>query len=160
MRVRVFKLCVYLQRVKVYCLQVNQDAIIYFAFFFPFFLFSISHSNVIHREICIEDFQKLLHLGNLVQTLDTTTLQCRYYAVPYNAETVITRLVCGSHFLCSISPILKVLPFFRGNQQSKRSLISRIYTFCFTKVVICILPFGYFRHKIGVIFFIHLPGHR
>ena len=104
MRVRVFKLCVYLQRVKVYCLQVNQDAIIYFAFFFPFFLFSISHSNVIHREICIEDFQKLLHLGNLVQTLDTTTLQCRYYAVPYNAETVITRLVCDSHFLCSFFP--------------------------------------------------------
>ena len=48
-------------------------------------------------------------------------------------------------FCAVFSPILKVLPFFRGTQQSKRSLVSRIYTFCFTKVVISILPFGYFR---------------
>ena len=27
-----------------------------FAFFFPFLLFSVSHSNVIHREICVKDF--------------------------------------------------------------------------------------------------------
>ena len=78
------------------------------------------------------------------------TLERHYYADPYNAETVITRLVCGSHFLCSFfSPILKVLPFFHGTQQSNKSLAmtisSPINTFYFTKVVISILPFGYFR---------------
>ena len=45
MRAKVFKLCIYLQRVEVYCAQENHEARIYFAFF------SISHSNVMHREI-------------------------------------------------------------------------------------------------------------
>ena len=29
---------------------------LFFTIFFPFFLFSISHSSVIHREICVKDF--------------------------------------------------------------------------------------------------------
>ena len=29
-----------------------------FCLLFPFFLFSISHSNVIHREICVKDFSR------------------------------------------------------------------------------------------------------
>ena len=44
MRAKVFKLCIHLQRVEVYCAQENHEASIYFAFF------SISHSNVMHRE--------------------------------------------------------------------------------------------------------------
>ena len=36
-----------------YCGKENQDAVINFCLFSPFF---ISHSNVIHREICVKDF--------------------------------------------------------------------------------------------------------
>ena len=43
------------QRVEVYSVKENHDDEIYFAFFFfPFF--SISHSNVMHMEICVKDF--------------------------------------------------------------------------------------------------------
>ena len=41
----------------------NHDAEIYFAFFFPLFLFSISHLNVMHREIYFKISQDLLYLG-------------------------------------------------------------------------------------------------
>ena len=41
---------------QVYCGTENHDAEIYFYHLFPFFLFSISHSTVIHREICVKDF--------------------------------------------------------------------------------------------------------
>ena len=41
---------------QVYCGTENQDAEIYFYHLFPFFLFSISHSNIIHRGICVKDF--------------------------------------------------------------------------------------------------------
>ena len=41
---------------QVYCGTENQDAEIYFYHLFPFSLFLISHSNVIHREICVKDF--------------------------------------------------------------------------------------------------------
>ena len=56
MGVRVFKFLVHLESGQVYCGTENQDAEIYFYHLFPFFLFSISHSNVIHREICVKDF--------------------------------------------------------------------------------------------------------
>ena len=43
-----------------------------FAFFFPFLLFSISHSNIIHREICVKDFSgttapRILKFGTKVE---------------------------------------------------------------------------------------------
>ena len=36
-----------------------------FAFFFPFSFFSISHSNVIHGEICVKDFSETTLPRNL-----------------------------------------------------------------------------------------------
>ena len=48
MRPRVFKFCIHIKSGQVYCVTENKTEI-YSAFFF---LFSISHSNVIHREIC------------------------------------------------------------------------------------------------------------
>ena len=40
-----------------YCVKENHNAEICFAFFFVFlFLFFISHSYVMHREICAKDF--------------------------------------------------------------------------------------------------------
>ena len=70
LRARVFKFCIHLESGLVYCGTENQDAEIYF-FLFPFFLFSISHSNVIHREICVKDFSgftapKILKFGTNV----------------------------------------------------------------------------------------------
>ena len=53
---RVTKFCIYIEKGQVYCGKENQDAVINFCLLFPFFLFSISHSSVIHREICVEDF--------------------------------------------------------------------------------------------------------
>ena len=56
---------------QVYCGKENQDSVIIFCIFFPFLLFSISHSNVIHREICVKDFSgtaapRILKLGTNV----------------------------------------------------------------------------------------------
>ena len=57
MRAKVFKFCIHLESGQVYCGKENQDAEINFCLLFPFLLFfSISHSNVIHREICVKDF--------------------------------------------------------------------------------------------------------
>ena len=53
---RIFKLCIHLESGRVYCGKETQDAEINFCLLFAFFLFSISHSNVIHREICVKDF--------------------------------------------------------------------------------------------------------
>ena len=52
----VFKFCVHLEWGQVYCGKEIQDTVINFCLLFPFFLFSNSHSNVIHREICVKDF--------------------------------------------------------------------------------------------------------
>ena len=56
MRVKVFIFCIHLESGQVYYGKENQDAEINFCLLFPFFFFSISHSNVIHREICVKDF--------------------------------------------------------------------------------------------------------
>ena len=55
MRARVFKFCIHLEKGPVYCGKENQDAVINFCILFPIFLFSISHSSVIHREICVKN---------------------------------------------------------------------------------------------------------
>ena len=53
---RVFKFCIHLESGQVYCGKETQDAVINFCLPFPFFLFSISHSSVLHREICDKYF--------------------------------------------------------------------------------------------------------
>ena len=71
MRAKVFKFCIHLEHGQVYCGKENQDADIKFCLLFPFVLFSISHSNVIHREICVKDFSgttapRILKIGTNV----------------------------------------------------------------------------------------------
>ena len=56
MRARVFKFFIHLESGQVFCGAENQDAEIYFYHLFSIFLFSISHSNLIHRNICVKDF--------------------------------------------------------------------------------------------------------
>ena len=67
MRARVFKFCIHIEGGQVYCGTENKTEI-YSAFFF---LFSITHSNVIHRKFVTNISQELLHKGfcNLVQVL-------------------------------------------------------------------------------------------
>ena len=72
MRARVFKFLIHLESGLVYCGTENQDDDIYFYDLFPFFLFSISHSNVIHREICVKDFSGTTAPRILVQMLGMT----------------------------------------------------------------------------------------
>ena len=72
MRARVFKFLIHLENGQVYCGTENQDAEIYFYHLFPFFVFSISHSLVIHREICVKDFSgttapRILKVGTNVR---------------------------------------------------------------------------------------------
>ena len=54
MRAKAIKFCIHLESGQVYCGKENQDAEINFCLIVPFF--SISHSNVIYREICVNDF--------------------------------------------------------------------------------------------------------
>ena len=56
LRARVFKFCIHIESGQIYCGKENKDTEIHFCLLFPFFLFSISHSNVIHRKICVQDF--------------------------------------------------------------------------------------------------------
>ena len=55
MRARVFKFCIHLESCQVYCGKENRDAEINICLLFPFLLLSISHSNVIHRELFVKD---------------------------------------------------------------------------------------------------------
>ena len=52
MRARVFKFCIHLECGQLVGKKTKMLKLI-FPLLFPFFLFPISHSNVIHREICI-----------------------------------------------------------------------------------------------------------
>ena len=56
MRAKVFKFCKILESGQVYCGKENQDAEFNFPLFLPVLLFFLSHSIVIHREICVKDF--------------------------------------------------------------------------------------------------------
>ena len=53
MRARVFKFHIHIESGQVHCRTENQDTEIYF---YHIFHFSISHSNVMHRKICVNDF--------------------------------------------------------------------------------------------------------
>ena len=60
----VFKFCVHLQMVKVYCVNENQDAHPLFAFFIQMLNFSFCHSYIIHMGILLSKIsQQLLDLG-------------------------------------------------------------------------------------------------
>ena len=71
---RVFKFCILLERGQVYCGKDNQDAEVNFCHLLSFFLFFISHCNVIHREICGKDFTGTIvpRILKLIQMLGMT----------------------------------------------------------------------------------------
>ena len=53
---RVFRFCIHLEGGQVYCVKEIQGANIYFAFFFNFSFFTISHSYVMHMDIFRQRF--------------------------------------------------------------------------------------------------------
>ena len=83
----------------------------FFAFFFPFILFSISHSNVIHREICVKDFSgttapRILKFG----TNAGMTLYCvkqNQNAAAYHSLYLSIFLSLQANFLLQNSHLLR-----------------------------------------------------
>ena len=111
MRAKVFKFCIHLESGQVYCGKENQDAEINFCLLFPFLLFSISHSSVIHRDICVKDFSgttapRILKFGtNVVYDL----LHCVRENQPpdaYHFLYLFIFLSFQSNFLLQISRLL------------------------------------------------------
>ena len=112
MRAKVFKFCIHLESGQIYCGKENQDAEINFCRLFPFFLFSISHSNVKYREICVKDFSgttapRILKFGtNVVYDL----LYCVRENQPpaaYHFLYLSIFLSLQSNFLLQISQLLR-----------------------------------------------------
>ena len=110
MRTRVFKFLLHLESGQVSCGKENQDAEIYFYHLFPFFLFPISHSNVIHREICVKDFS-----GTTVPRILKFGINVGYDLLYCVKENQCTQ--CLNHLLFyvkekQISPTFSSLNFF------------------------------------------------
>ena len=111
MRAKVFKFCVHFESGQVYCGKENQDAEINFCLLFPFLLFSISHSIVVHREICVKDFSgttapRILKFGTNV---GYDLLHCVRENQPpdaYHSLYLSSFLSVQSNFLLQISWLL------------------------------------------------------
>ena len=111
MRAKVFKFCIHLESGQVYCAKENQDAEINFCFLFLFLLFSISHTIVIHREICVKDFSettapRILKFGTNV---GYDLLHCVREKQPPDAYHFLYLFIFLSHqsnFLLQISRLL------------------------------------------------------
>ena len=112
MRAKVFQFCIHIESGQVYCGKEKQDAQINFCLLFPFFFFfSISHSNVIHREICVKDFSgitapRILKFG---ANVGYVLLHCVRENQPPDAYYFLYLsifLSCQSNFLLQISLLL------------------------------------------------------
>ena len=111
MRARVFILCIHLESGQVYCGAEIQDAGINFILLFPFFLFSIFHSNVIHKEICVKDFSgttmaRILTFGtnigyDLLYCVKENQPSAAYHSLYFSIV-----LLHQSNFLLQISQLL------------------------------------------------------
>ena len=108
MRARDFKFLVHLGSGQVYCGTENQDAEIYFYHLFLFFIFSISHSNVIHREICVKDFSgttvpRILKFGTNVGYDLLYCVRETQHAAAYHSPYLSIFLSLQANFLLQIS---------------------------------------------------------
>ena len=111
MRTRVFKFCIHLEKGQVYCGKENQNAVINFCLLFPFFLFSISNSNVIHRKICVKDFSgttapRILKFGTNVGYDLLYCVKENQHAAAYHSLYLSIFLSLQANFLLQISHLL------------------------------------------------------
>ena len=105
---RVFKFCIPIERGQVYCGKENQNSVINFCLRFPFFLFSIPHSNVIHREICVKDFSattvlRILKFGTNVGYALLYCVKENQHAAAYHSPYLSIFLSLQANFLLQIS---------------------------------------------------------
>ena len=82
-----------------------------FAFFFHFSFFSISHSNVIHREICVKDFSgttvpRILKLGTNVGYNLSYCVKENQHAAAYHYPHLSIFLSYKANFLLHIFQLL------------------------------------------------------
>ena len=100
-----FQFCIHLETSQVYCGAENQDTEINFILLFPFFLFfSISHSNVIHKEIWVKDFS-----GTTMATILTFNTNTEYdllYCLKENHPPAAYHCLYLSIFLSLQSKVL------------------------------------------------------
>ena len=111
MRAKVFKFCIHLESGQVYCGKENPDAEINFCLLFPFLLFSISHSSVIHREICVKYFSRtttprILKFGTNVGYDLLHCVKAKQPPDAYHFLYLSIFLALQSHFLLQISRLL------------------------------------------------------
>ena len=117
MRARIFKFCLHLEKGQICCRKENQDAVINFCLLFPFFLFSISHSNAIHREICVKDFSgttapRILKFGTNVGYDLLYCVKEDQDAAAYHSLYLSIFLSLQANFLLQISHLLWEPVFF------------------------------------------------
>ena len=108
MRARVYKFLIHLESGQVYCGIENQDDEIYFYHLFPFFLFFIPHSNVIHREICVKDFSgttspRILKFGTNVEYDLLYCVRENQHSAAYHSSYLSIYLSLQAKFLLQIS---------------------------------------------------------
>ena len=108
MRAKVFKFCIHLESGQVDCGKENQNAEINFCLLFQFFYFSISHSNVIYREICVKDFSgttvpRILKLGTNVGYDLLYRVKENQHAAAYHSPYLSIFLYLQANFLLQIS---------------------------------------------------------
>ena len=111
MRARVFKFCIHLEKGQAYCGKESQDAVINFCLLFPFFLFSIFHSNEIDREICVKDFSgttasRILKFGTNVGYVLLYCVKENQHAAAYHSLYLSIFLSLQANFLLQISHLL------------------------------------------------------
>ena len=95
-------------RVAKYILGQNSKMLIYFYLLFPFSLFSISHSNIIHREICVKDFSgttvpRILKLGTNVGYDFLYRVKENQHVAAYHSPYLSIFLYLQANFLLQIS---------------------------------------------------------
>ena len=108
MRARAFKFLIHLESGQIYCGTENQDAAINFYHLFPFFLFSISHSNAIHREICVKYFSgttapRILKFGTNVGYDLLYCVRENQHAAAYHSPYLSIFLSLQAKFVLQIS---------------------------------------------------------
>ena len=113
--------CIHLHSGQVYCGKENQDADINFCLRFPFFLFSISHSNVSHRKIRGKDIW-VTTLPSILKFGTNVGYDLLYCVRETQPPPFIIPFICPFLFLSSQIFCNRFLGFYE--RQSSNSLYS------------------------------------
>ena len=96
---------------QIYGVKENQDAVPNFAFFFLFALFAISHSSVIYREMCVNDFigtaaPRILKFGENHRYDSSDCVKENQHAAAYHSLCLSIFLSLQANFLLQISQLI------------------------------------------------------